>query len=326
MSSLLIQVGTAALAAIALMSIAHGASMDYPTRPVTIVVPFAAGSPTDITARALANDLGPILKTSILVENKSGAGQIVAASYVYRAAPDGYTLLLANLPNAIAPSAGARLPYKDFTDFAPVAEVASIGLMLATSSAMGAKDHPSLISQLRSGSGTLTYGSGGVGSVLHLTTERFNREVNAKATHVPFKSGSQVLLELAGNRLSYSFVAMNGMDLVQQGKITAIGLSASKRDPRHPELPTLSELGIPGFNASAALVLVAPKNTPVAILRRLNDAVARVIAQSGFKSRVQAIGGVTLSAPASLDEVSASIEKQERDWKQLIQSQQIQLE
>lgn len=289
-------------------------------------MPYAAGSVTDITARALAAEMAPILKATVVVDNKTGAGQTVAASHVYRAAPDGLTLMLANLPNAVAPSVAAKLPFKSFSDFAPVADVMSISMMLATSNETGVTSLDALAAKLRASPGELSFGSGGVGSVLHLTSEFFNRELGTRSIHVPFKGGNQVMLELAANRLSYSFLTMNGMEFAQQGKIRAIGITSQKRDPQYPDLPTLSELGLTKFSAGVGFVVIAPKGTSQEALNVLNAAVHQAASSRSFAKMVQGVGGVTIAPATTSRQAGESVARHERQWQQVIHAANIQLE
>lgn len=298
----------------------------FPAKPVTLVVPFVAGSPTDIVARAFASEFSLALNTPVLVDNKPGANQTIAGSYVSRAAPDGYTLFFANLPTVVAPSLRASLPYQGVGDFAPVSDVLTIGFMLVTAPHVPATTLKEFVALLKADPSKYSYGSSGISTPIHLMAEMFNKELGVKTLHVPYKGANQVQLDLMSDRVTYAFLPTGTMDYVRAGKLKAFGLAASQRDPAYPELPTMEESGMPGFKATVNFVLVGPKKTPGDVLAKLNAAANKVVGSDAFYGKVKSVGGVELSRPATTAQVGAHIAAEEARWNALIKRADIQLE
>ncbi|RYY70758.1 MAG: tripartite tricarboxylate transporter substrate binding protein, partial [Comamonadaceae bacterium] len=289
----------ASVAAIAsLLGTGSALAQTFPSRPVTIVVPFAPGSPTDMAARAFAEDFGTALGTPVVVDNRPGAAQSIAGAFVARAPADGYTLLFANLPAIVPPSIQAKLPYVGIRDFAPIANVLSFGFVLFTSPQLPARNLQEFVALLKANPDKYSFGSGGVASPPHVIGEMFNSQIGVRTLHVPYKGANQVLLELVADRVSYAFLPTGGMEFVRAGKMKSFGVASEKRDVDFPELPTISEAGVSGFSARARFVLVAPKQTPPDVVTKLNAASNKVLAGSTFYPKVKSIGGVEV-APAA---------------------------
>lgn len=178
----------------------------FANRPITIAVPFVAGSPTDTVARAFANDFGMALGTPVVVDNKPGANQTIAGSYVWRAPPDGNTLLFVNIPAVVGPSIQAKLPYHGVRDFAPVSDILKIGFMLVASPSVPANNLQEFIAMLKADPGKYSYGSSGISTTIHLVAEMFNKEIGVKTLHIPYKGGNQVQLDLISDRVTYAFL------------------------------------------------------------------------------------------------------------------------
>lgn len=295
-------------------------------KPITIVVPFAAGSPTDVAARAFALDFGTALNATVIVDNRPGVSQTIAGAYVSRAQPDGTTLLFANLPAVVAPSIRAKLPYKGMQDFTPVADIMTIGFVLVTSPNVPATNLKEFIALLKADPARYSYGSSGIATPIHLMAEMFNRDIGAKTLHVPYKGGNQVQLDLMSDRVTYAFLPTGSMQFVRSGKLKSFGLASDKRDPDYPELPTMTEGGLPGFTATVKFVLVGPKQMPADVLAKLNGAANKVIASPDFYAKVKSVGGVEMSRPATPAQVGAAIAAEETKWDNLVKKAEIDLE
>ena len=280
----------AALSLVSLSPVAQELSQ----RPITIIVGFGPGSPTDVIARALGTDLAVSLKQPVIVENRPGAGQIVAASFLAKAAHDGHTLFLTSLPNVVAPSIQGKLAYAGYTDFAAVARVLDIGLLLATSSKVPSDSLAAFAQVLKEQPGRLSYGSSGVGSVNHLVAEAFNQKVGAKAVHVPYKGANLVVQDLLAGQIECGFVTAGAMEHVASGRLTGLAIGTTKRDPKFPNLPTFQESGYGELDASVGYVVLSPKGTPAGVVDRLNSAINQVVATEAFASKVNSFGGVQM--------------------------------
>ncbi len=314
--------GTLALVAISNTGWAQG----FPSKPITIVVPFVAGSPTDAAARAFANDFGVVLNTPVVVDNRPGANQTIAGSFVSRASPDGYTLFFANLPAVVAPLVQAKLPYNGISSLTAVSEVLTLGFMLVTSPNIPAANLKEFITMLKADPSKYSYGSSGVGTPIHLMAEMFNRDIGVKTLHIPYKGGNQVQLDLISDRLTYAFLPTGSMEYVRAGKLKGFGFASDKRDPSYPELPTMEEAGLKNFKVAVKFVLVGPKQIPAGVVTKLNDAANKVIASESFYNKVKTLGGVEMSSPATPAQVGLRIVAEEKKWNSLVKEANIQLE
>lgn len=293
---------------------------------VTLVVPFVAGSPTDVAARAFAAEFSTALSQPVIVENKPGGAQSVAGSFVHRAAADGTVLLFSAVPAPLPPSLAGKLSYSKMSDFEPISNLAAMSLMLAVSNNVPAKTAKEFVDLLKRSPADFTYGSSGIGSPLHLIGELFNKEVGVKTLHIPYKGANQILMDLISDRISYAFLPTSSMDMVTTGKIRALGSSMSHRGQDFPSLPTLQEAGLSNFEAAIDLILVAPPKTPAPVLQRLNKAANAVLQKSSFKEKIRSIGSLELAGASSPEEVRRFIVGREQKWQNLITSANIALE
>ena len=312
------------LACVVAFSVAY--AQPYPSRPITLVVAFAAGSLSDTVARHLANDLTAVLKQTVVVENKPGGSQTIAGSYVARARPDGYTLYMANMPAVVAPSIQASLPYQGVRDFAPVTSVVSVKLVLYVAPSLPARNLNEFIALARANPGKYTYGSSGVATPIHLVGEMFNGQMGASTVHIPYKGSNEVLQALVSNQITFGFLGFDGMQFVRNGQLKTLGIATSKRDTSAPDVPTLEEAGLPGFRAGVDFVVVAPKGTPAEVVARLNEAISQVTASETFSGRIKQIGGMEIAAPATPAQTGAYIASQEAKWDAIVKAANIKLE
>jgi len=295
----------------------------YPSRPITIVVPFPPGAASDLIARALGAELAEDLKQPVVVDNRPGASGVVAGSFVARAAPNGYTLMVQLMPNLISPSVLKTLPYSGNTGFAAVAPIVSVGGVLVTSAKLPVSNLSEFVALLKANPGKHSYGSAGVGSPLHAWAELFQLETGTKALHVPYKGYAEQLNQMVNGDVDFAFAQFNALQFVASGKLKAMGVTAGVRDPDYPSVPTLEERGLKGFRATLPYFLVAPKGTPPEILQRLNTAVAAATARESFVSKVRPVGGVEFVRTLSPAQTAEWIAREDEKYDRLIREKRI---
>jgi len=271
---------------------AADAPAGYPARPVTIVVPFAPGGATDIIARLLGEELKKRWGKSIVVENRPGAGGGIGTEYVARAKGDGYTLLLGTQTAlSVNPTLLKKIGYKVDTDFAPVTLLASTPLVLLASNQSGLTSVQDMIKALKAKPEALAYGTSGNGTSQHLTTEMFLGRIGAKAIHVPYKGSGQSLTDLAGGQIAFQFDNMStALALAKGGRAHALAVTSAARSEQAPDLPTLAEAGLTGFEAVTWLGLVAPADTPAEIVNYLSQEADAVLNTPAIRTRLAAQG------------------------------------
>ncbi|HSV79556.1 MAG TPA: tripartite tricarboxylate transporter substrate-binding protein [Ramlibacter sp.] len=294
-------------------------------RPLTLVVPFPAGTPADILARALADEIQVSSKRTVVVDNRAGASQLVGASYVASSAPDGNTLLMLLEPAVFSASALKAQPFASVTDFEAVAHVASVPNFLAVAPGLPVSNLKEFIALLKANPGKYNFGSAGTGSAGHLFLEMLNKEAGIKAVHVPYKSFLQALTDTMSGEVSYLFSPLSSMQFVKQGKLKAMAIAAPVRDPDHPGLVTFDESGLKGIDAILQYMIVAPKGTPAAAVNRVNAAINGALASATFVTKVKAIGGVTIPNAHPPAQARALLAREDQRWKGVVKSQNIDL-
>jgi tripartite-type tricarboxylate transporter receptor subunit TctC len=264
----------------------------YPTRPIRLVVPFSAGSGgTDLMARLIEQRLSASLGQQIVIDNRPGAGGIPATDIVAKAAPDGYTLLMTNVSLAANAYLYSKLPFDPVKDLIPVTMINSSPLLLVVHPSVPVTSVKELLAYAKSHPGKLDYGSGGVGSTPHLAGELFKSLSGIDAVHVPYKGGAPALNDLVGGQLSFMIENMAGtMPFVKAGKLRALAITSSQRSPLAPELPTMTEAGVPGYEVIGWNGIVAPKGTPPEIVARLQTEVARILRLPEVRQQMAALG------------------------------------
>ena len=283
-------------ATVALLAATHAPSFaqTYPSRPVTLVVPFPPGGGTDTGARVIADQLGKRWGQSVVVENKGGAAGQIGADYVAKAKPDGYTLLLGNIgTQSINPSLYTRLPYNPDTAFAPVSLVAELPLAMMVNPSVPAKTPAEFIALAKSKPGQLTYSSSGAGGAPHLAAEVFKDQTGTFVVHVPYRGGGPAIADLIAGHVQLSFMTvLEASGNIKAGKLRALAVTGNKRVPALPDVPTLSETAVPGFNAISWIGMLAPAATPKDVVDKIAADVRAVLADEEVKARIIALGGV----------------------------------
>ena len=270
-----------ALAVAAAAFVATGAqAADYPSRPIQLIIPFAAGGPTDIVGRIMGGKMGEILGQTFVVEDRSGAGGNIGAEAVAKATPDGYTLLFATVStNAINPGLYKHIPYDAVNGFAPVARVGVTPTLLLVHPSMPATDVKSLVALIKANPGKYNYGSSGLGSILHLCGEEFKSMAGGlDITHVPYKGSAPMDTDLMGGQVTMAFDATpTAMPLAKSGKLRALGAGMLKRLDAMPELATLDEQGFKGYECYTWNAILAPAGTPKDVVAKLNAAANKAL-------------------------------------------------
>jgi len=265
----------------------------YPSKPVRIIVSFAAGGPTDQVARIMSAKLTELLGQTFLVENRTGAGGNIGAAEVAKAPPDGYTLLMATVStHAINPGLYKNMPYDPVKDFAPVGQVGVTPCVLAVNPSLPVTDVRGLVALLKANPGKYSYGSSGMGSILHLCGEQFKTAAGGlQMVHVPYRGSAPMMADLVGGQIAIAFDALpTVLPQVQAGKIRAIGGGMATRARAMPELPTLQEQGVSGFECYTWNAILAPAKTPASVVALLSDAINKALADPLILKRLQAVG------------------------------------
>lgn len=267
----------------------------YPARPVRIIVPYPPGGATDVMARIIAQKLNESWPQSALVENKPGASGTVGSEIVVKSAADGYTLLLQGTQHAINLSLYKQLPYDTLRDFAPVAYIASAPFLLVVHPSVPANSVVELIAYIKARPGGLNYGSSGVGGGAHLSGEIFKTMAGVQLTHIPYKGAAPAMVDLLGGQVPMVFDPIpTSITQVRGGRIKALAITSAKRSALMPELPTVAESGLPGFDVAAWFGLYAPAATPKDIVTKLNADVNRVLQLPEVKEKFAGLGAESM--------------------------------
>jgi tripartite-type tricarboxylate transporter receptor subunit TctC len=290
--------GAAALAlaavapcALAQMPRAADAAADYPAHPVHIVVGFTPGGGPDITARYVAQKLGGAWKQQFVVDNRPGAGGTIAANGVAKAAPDGYTLLSVSSAHAVAEAIYPKLPYDTFKDLSGITQTASSSYVLVVAPSLGVRSVADLVARAKATPGQLNFSSAGVGSGTHFAGEMLKAMAAIDVVHVPFKGIPEALTETMTGRVQFFMAPIaNSVNLVRERKLTGLAVSSRERDPLLPELPTIAEAGVPGYESILWFGLLTSSAVPRSIVAKLNREIVRILADPETRQRWAPIG------------------------------------
>ena len=297
---------------------ASASAQDYPARPITLIVPYAAGGGNDVMARIVAERMSRTLGQQIVIENKGGAGGSIATRQIAKAAPDGYTLGLGGTGTlAINPTLYPNVGYDPRRDFAPVGLIASSALVVLVNPAIQAKSVGDLIALGKREPGKLNYASAGAGSGIHLGSELFAAMAGVRLTHIPYKGSSPALTDLVGGHVAIYFSSLPpAIALVREGKVRALAVTGPKRSESFPDLPTVAEAALPGYEAVLHYGIVAPAGTPRAIIDKLNAALNAALAESEVRTRIVADGAEPL--PGTPEDYAADIDREETKWSKIV--------
>ena len=265
---------------------------NWPTQPVKLIVPFAPGGTSDVLAREIAARLQVALKQTVVVDNKAGAGGVLGADSVAKAAPDGYTVLLGTIAtHAINPALMPRMPYKADRDFAPVILLGKISNVLLIGPGAQARTVKDIVAAAKAKPGDITFASAGQGTSQHLSGEVFRLMTGADLTHVPYKGSAPAIQDVMGGQVPMSFETVTvALPQIKAGKVKAVAVTSAKRSAQLPDVPTLAESGVPGFDVSSWQALYLPAGTPPAIVAKLNAEVQKIVAQPEVKAKMESLG------------------------------------
>jgi tripartite-type tricarboxylate transporter receptor subunit TctC len=293
-------------------------AQDYPTRPITLVVPYAAGGGNDVMARIVAEKMSRTLGQQVVIENKGGAGGSIATRQVAKAAPDGYTLGLGGTgTHAINPTLYPNVGYDPRKDFAPVGLIATSALVVLVNTQVEANTIPELIALAKREPGKLNYASAGVGSGIHLGAELFATMAGIKLTHIPYKGSSPALTDLIGGHVAIYFSSLPpAIALIKEGKVRALAVTGPQRSPLLPDLPTVGEVALPGYEAVLHYGIVAPAGTPRTIVDKLNAALQAALAEPDVRERIKADGAEPLAGTP--EQYAADIDREETKWSEIV--------
>jgi tripartite-type tricarboxylate transporter receptor subunit TctC len=284
---------------------------DYPSHPIHLIVPYAAGGSADATARVLAKQIGKRTGQAIVVENRGGSASIVGTEFVSRADPDGYTLLLGQSgPISINPAIYKSLPYDPEKDFVPVSLTSTYPYIMVVNRSLGVKTLQEFVALAKSKPGALNYGTTGVGASNHLLTELFDLKAGIKMTHIPYRGTALAVADLVAGQVQVVFSdPISALQLVNSGMLVALAVSSKDRSPVAPDVPTIAESGYPGFDAVGWHGILAPAKTPPAIVAKLNDEIVQALKDPETKSLLesQAIQVVGSSPQAFADYIKQDI-------------------
>jgi tripartite-type tricarboxylate transporter receptor subunit TctC len=303
--------------ALAMLPLAVSAQGAWPTKPVKIIVPFPAGGPTDVMTRALADKLAAALGQPVVIDNKPGAGGTIGSDIVAKSAPDGYTLLMATgSTHSVGPYLG-KVPYDPQKDFTPIVYVGTATNILLVSPKLGVSNVRELIALAKSKPGELNYATSGIGSVAHLTSEMFASMAGVKLTHVPYKGTQQSIGDIASGQVALLFDnVMTAKPHVESGRLKGIAISSAKRSELVPDIPTVAESGLPGFESSNWFGIFGPANTPKAVVERVNAETNRIITDPAIRERFHTLGFETRGGtPRDLADIQRS---EAQKWSKVI--------
>lgn len=311
----------AAVAGAAALTLAPGsvlAQAAFPSKPITIVVPFSAGGTTDLLARVVAQQLGVELGQSVVVDNKPGAGGNIGGAFVAKATPDGHTLLMGAVgTHAINASLYKKMPYDNIKDFAPLTRVAMVPNLLVANPAQPFKTVQELIAYAKANPGKVNFASSGSGTSVHLSGELFKSLAKVDIQHIPYKGSAPAMNDLLGNQVNIMFDNLpSAISHVRAGKLRALAVTTAKRSPDLPDVPTIAEAGVPGYEATSWFGLFAPAATPAPVKAKLHAALVKVLAHPDVKKKIDEQGGEPMSE--SPEQFAAFILEETQKWAKVV--------
>ena len=305
--------------ALALLGSTAAPAQDYPTKPIKIIVPFGAGGPADVFSRQLGQYLSESLKQPVVIEDRPGAGSIIGSNEVAKAAPDGYTLLAMSNTHTVNKSLLPNKPFQLMRDFVPVAGINSSDLIMVIHPGVPAKNLKEFIALAKSKPGELNYASSGTGTPYHMAGELFKSLSGTNLVHVPHKASGEMRNSVIGGHVQMGFDAITTMaSNVKAGQVRALGTSGTKRSSVLPDVPTIAEAGVPGYESTIWLGIMAPAGTPKAIVDKLNAEINKAINRPDVKAAWDKQGAVPMAmSPAEFD---AFLRKDIDKWAKVVKS------
>jgi tripartite-type tricarboxylate transporter receptor subunit TctC len=316
-----------ALGCLPALALASGSAtaQAWPSRPITLVVPFPAGGTTDVLARALAEKLTLSLGQTVIVESKPGAGATLGADHVAKARPDGYTLLVGAVHHTIASSVYRKLPYDFQKDLAPITTIAMVPNVLVVNAATPARKVSELVAMLKARPGGATYGSNGNGTAQHLIGTQFQNLTATDVVHVPYKGSGPLVTDLLGGQITMSFDTVTPvLPHIRSGKLRALAVTTARRSSALPEVPTLDEEGLKGFDIGTWFGVLAPAATPKDIVARLNLEMVKVIQSPEFRKRMDEIGAEPIGNSA--DQMAQQVRSETEKFSKLVRDAKVTIE
>ncbi len=292
-------------------------AQSWPTRSITFIVPFPPGGTTDMVARSVAQKLSEALQQPVVLDNRGGGGGTLGAAIAARAAPDGYTFFIPTIAHAIATSLYKQLPYDFEKDFIPITVLATVPNILIVHPSVPANSVRELIDYAKANPGKLNYGSAGNGSTEHLSAELFKSMAGVEMTHVPYKGGAPMMIDLMGGQIQLAIeTSGSALPQIKGGKVRALAVTTAKRAPALPELPTLAEAGLKGYEMTTWYGILAPKGTPREIVTKLNKEIVAILKSPEMKQRLDEIGAEP--GGISPEQFAAFIKSETAKWAKLV--------
>lgn len=310
------------LLAVVLLHAGLLAAQTYPSKPIRVVVPFAPGGSNDVVMRILAPRLSEELGQTVIVDNRPGAGSTIGLDIVAKSAPDGYTLGLASLSFGANPFVIAKMPFDTEKDFAPVSQLALVPLVLVVHPSLPARSVKELITMAKDKPATINYGSAGNASVNHLATELFTYMTGAKMMHIPYKGGGPAVSALLGGEISVLMATVpSSVHQIKTGRLIPLAVTTAQRDPSLPDVPTIAEAGVPGYELYDWIGVLAPAGTPSAVINRLNQAFVKTLALAAVKESIAKVGAHPVGGTP--EELNAFIKKELSTWAKVVKAADI---
>lgn len=319
-----LKIGAAVLLGFTVGSTALAQTADnYPSRSITMVVAFPAAGTTDILARLISQKLTEKFKQTVVVENRPGAGGNIGTAYVAKAAPDGYTIMMGTIgTQSINPGLYKKMPYDAAKDFVPITRAAMVPNLLVVNKDAPFNTLPEMMAYEKANPGKLTYGSSGNGTTLHLSGELFNLMAGSKITHIPYKGSTPAVADLMGGQISMIFDNMPSViQQVKSGRLKALAVTSAQRNPQLPEIPTIQEIGVAGYEVWSWFGLLAPAATPKPIVDKLNATIVEIIKQPDVQAKIIELGAVPV--PETSAEFGTFIAAETLKWAKVIKEAKI---
>ena len=320
---LLVALGAGTLASVATASDLPQSTQTFPNKPVRIIMGPAAGGPTDITGRIFSAKMADIWGQQVVVDNRPGAGNTIGGTLASKAPPDGYTLLLCPISDAIAPALYKKLAYDLLTSFAPVSLIGYTPNVIIINPTIPARSVQEFVAYTKANAGTVNYGSTGVGISTHLSAELFKSMTGANLTHVPYKGSQLVFTDLIGGRIAMQVANLPAyVDAIKSGKVRALGVTTARRNPQVPDIPTIAESGVPGYEVTVWYGICAPAGTPRTVIAKINADMVRALNMPDLRQRLDQQG--VDASPSSPAEFAAFIKTETIKWAKVVKDAGIQ--